>query len=92
MNGSISHLINSEEFQCNNLYDDLKNIKSQVLIITSENDFICDPSISIEIDKAIQHSQLYILKKCGHFPFYSKKNEVISKINKFLEVGDTNLI
>lgn len=66
-----------------NLYDMMKNITCQTLILHGEYDVI--PNEAIErMGKSIPNAEVHIIKNCGHFIHLENPNEYFGLIKKFL--------
>ncbi|MBU5456132.1 alpha/beta fold hydrolase [Caproiciproducens sp. MSJ-32] len=68
-----------------NVYDELKNIKSPTLIISSEFDIITPIGYQKLIHEEIEGSKWIIIKRAGHASMYEKPEEFISIVMDFLE-------
>lgn len=68
-----------------NVYDELKNIKSPTLIISSEFDIITPIGYQKLIHEEIEGSKWIIMKGVGHASMYEKPEEFISIVMDFLE-------
>lgn len=53
----------------------LNEIEVPTLILVGEDDFICPPSQAQRMHDSIPNSELYVFKKCGHYPFYEVPDE-----------------
>ncbi|MCR8557330.1 alpha/beta hydrolase [Mucilaginibacter sp. BJC16-A38] len=69
-NDQVFGYVNAMGFQGKNLLPELHQIKAPVLIISGDDDFICDPMTqAVRIRAHIPSSKLVILDDCGHFPW-----------------------
>ncbi len=66
-----------------NVYDELKNIKSPTLIISSEFDIITPIGYQKLIHEEIEGSKWIIIKRAGHASMYEKPEEFISIVMDF---------
>lgn len=64
------------------LFPELKNLKVPTLIIHGNADVIPEWT-ALELKNAIPNSELYIMEKCGHFPYIEKPEKLFSKIRSF---------
>lgn len=65
------------------LSDKFKKFEVPTLVIAGADDFI-GHEIPIEVHRAIQSSELLILKNCSHYPWLDNPKDYFSAINKFL--------
>ena len=66
-----------------NIYPDMENVYSPVLIIHGDADVI--PNASVEkIGKALKKSELHIIKNCGHFVHIEKPDIYFGLLREFL--------
>lgn len=79
-NNKMCEIINNEidEFDFSDL---IKNLKSDVLLLKGDNDFI---NITSTLDIQLKAKRTVIYKECGHFAFAEKNNEVLNEIRNFL--------
>jgi len=63
--------------------EDLKQIKTPILLIWGGNDPITPPVIGAEFHQLLSNSELHYIDNCGHVPTQEKPTEVIELINKF---------
>ncbi|MBN2540526.1 MAG: alpha/beta hydrolase [Bacilli bacterium] len=85
INGYILHIMSSNNYGDYELSERMHEVENQVLIITSDKDYICDPKMSEIMSKEIHNSELYVVKNAGHYPFYDQQEETISAIREFLK-------
>lgn len=65
------------------LYPGLDSLKVPLLIIAGDHD--PTPSdVPAHLHRAIEQSQLVIIKDCGHFPFIERRKEFFSAVRSFL--------
>ncbi|MNP66981.1 2-succinyl-6-hydroxy-2,4-cyclohexadiene-1-carboxylate synthase [compost metagenome] len=62
----------------------ITNINVSCLILHGEYDFIPQEA-SAQLAKKLQNSELYTVRNAGHFSFIEKRDEVIEKIENFLQ-------
>lgn len=69
-----------------NLFAQLTKLNVPSLVIHGQQDII--PLWTAQkIKNTIPDAQILILKKCGHFPYIEKPNELFDQINYFLELN-----
>lgn len=67
------------------LLSDLKKITAPVLVITGDDDFICDHiSQANRINAHLQNSTLLIIENSGHFPWIEQKTVFFEGIDSWL--------
>lgn len=62
----------------------LPEIGTPTLVLTGEDDFICDPHSAREMAERIPNSSLHIMKGCGHFTFVDRPDEFRETIREFV--------
>ena len=62
----------------------LPNITAPLLIIQGENDNICPLDGAKYIKNILINSNIEIIKKAGHIPFFTNPNDCYSSISKFI--------
>lgn len=67
----------------NDLFPQLKKLKVPTLIVHGNEDVV-PVWTAQEIKKAIPQAKILFLKKCGHFPYIEKPDELFLQINRFL--------
>ena len=65
------------------MHEELKQIKTPILLIWGKNDIVTPPKIGAEFHKLLSNSELHYLDNCGHVPTQEKPTEVIEIITKF---------
>jgi proline iminopeptidase len=69
-NDSVNYYVDKSGFMSRNLLPDLHQINVPTLIISGDDDFICDPiSQATRIHKEIKNSELAIIHNSGHLPW-----------------------
>jgi proline iminopeptidase len=69
-NDSVNHYVNKSGSLSRNLLKELHQIKVPTLIISGDDDFICDPvTQAMRIHRQIPGSELVIIRNSGHLPW-----------------------
>ena len=66
------------------LSNKLNEVRNNVLIITSDKDYICDPDVSKIMHNEIKNSEFHIIQNAGHYPFFDNQAETLHIIRNFL--------
>ncbi len=77
--------LNDRLMQKYNVSSQLNEIEVPTLILVGEDDFICPPSQAKRMHNSIPNSELFIFKKCGHYPFYEAQDEFFRVIHDWFK-------
>jgi len=70
------------------MHEDIKQIKTSILLIWGKNDPVTPPAIGAEFHQLLSNSELHYLDNCGHVPTQEKPIEVINLIHGFFRKID----
>ncbi|NMC62648.1 MAG: alpha/beta hydrolase, partial [SAR324 cluster bacterium] len=84
--GKVLNLIQSaRSAKRDNVLSDLKDIKAPTLLLWGENDLITTMDVGETFHKAIPHSKLVTIGKCGHAPMIEHPQWFSDEVEKFLK-------
>jgi proline iminopeptidase len=66
---------------------ELRKFKFPTLVVTGRYDINVAPSVAYKIHKAIAGSQMVVLEKSGHLPFYEEPEAFVRAVEAFLATG-----
>ena len=66
---------------------ELRKFKFPTLVVTGRYDINVAPSVAYKIHKAIAGSQMVVLEKSGHLPFYEEPEAFVRAVEAFLAAG-----
>jgi proline iminopeptidase len=64
---------------------DLIKIKVPTIILSGQNDWMTEPSLSQELHEGISSSKLVIIDECGHFPWKDQQEQFLKSVRQFLK-------
>ncbi len=62
----------------------LDTIASNVLIVSGDNDYICRPYVSKEMNVEIKGSKLIVYEQTGHMSYVERNKEILYEIRSFI--------
>ena len=69
----------------------LKDIKAHTLLVTGQQDRICDPATAAEAAKELPNGHFLSLPKCGHAPQIEKSRKINRLVVHFLTASDPSV-